>query len=273
MKAIKKIMTCVLAAAMTFGSSTAVFAAGSIQSAKPSVVVDPSHTDQYEVKDVTEGAQWQEIVSDTPEVAEAIENTNADPNADTLVSNLENSDSESAKEVAAEIKDKNMDMLTPFFDVDKSGDDVAMVDGKYSVTLSLPSLTDDVQSVQILHYSPVRKLWELVNATIDRANKTINGLFEDLSPMSILAVIVNSPAANNAAADTTAVTTGTTASAANTTAAAGTTGAASATTTTAVSNAAVTSPQTGVSTNYGAWIVAAIVLLGSAVVVSRKKRA
>ena len=61
-------------------------------------------------------------------------------------------------------------------------------EGMYEVTISVPSLTDELRNVQVLHYSTERSLWEIVDPTeIDMEEKTLTAEFEDLSPIAVIA--------------------------------------------------------------------------------------
>lgn len=238
MKAVKKLLTCVLSATLLFGSATSVFAADSKTAAEV----------KSETTGITVASDVSTVVSSIEktdkQAADVITKTQQDPS--TLVANLKNADSQGAKEAAQKLEGKTI--LTPFFDIENSGDAVKGSDGKYSVTLSVPELTNEVQSVQILHYSTERGVWEVIDATFDLNAKTITGKFQDLSPATIAVVLKTKSSAGTAAnaAQTTAKT-------------------AAATTATA--------PVTGVSTNYVAWLVAALALAAAGAVMFRRKKA
>ena len=55
------------------------------------------------------------------------------------------------------------------------------------LTFNLPNLTRAATNVQILHYSLVRNLWELVPTEVNYDAKTVTGTFQDLSPVIIVA--------------------------------------------------------------------------------------
>ena len=112
------------------------------------------------------------------------------------------------------------EMVTPFFD--------------YVVTLSVPSLTKAMTDIQILHYSTVRNLFELITPTsVDYENKTITVVFEDLSPVAVIAKVDASKAADSTVG---------------------------------------TSPKTGVPSTWMLFFGAAVVLAGVSAVAYRKER-
>lgn len=126
---------------------------------------------------------------------------------------------EQVQELAAELEGK--DMVTPFFDLEPINGGIQDEDGKYIFTLSVPSLTEAMTNVKLLHYSTARKLWEVVAPEdVDYGSKQITAKFEDFSPVAVIAEVDE----------------------------------------TAADNAEGTSPQTGVTSGWTMWIVAAAVL-------------
>lgn len=82
-------------------------------------------------------------------------------------------------------------MVSPFFDLKPVNGGIKNEEGKYVVTISVPSLTKAMTDVQILHYSTVRNLFELITPTsVDYEGKTITAVFEDLSPVAIIAKLM-----------------------------------------------------------------------------------
>ena len=63
-------------------------------------------------------------------------------------------------EVSEQLADK--EFLTGFFDLVPEDGVELNADGKYEVTLSVPALTENTAEVQVLHYSTVRGLWEVI---------------------------------------------------------------------------------------------------------------
>ena len=126
------------------------------------------------------------------------------------------------------------EMVTPFFDLKPENGGIKNEEGKYVVTLSVPSLTKAMTDIQILHYSTVRNLFELITPTsVDYENKTITVVFEDLSPVAVIAKVDASKAADSTVG---------------------------------------TSPKTGVPSTWMLFFGAAVVLAGASAVAYRKER-
>ena len=126
------------------------------------------------------------------------------------------------------------EMVTPFFDLKPENGGIKNEEGKYVVTLSVPSLTKAMTDIQILHYSTVRNLFELITPTsVDYENKTITVVFEDLSPVAVIAKVDASKAADSTVG---------------------------------------TSPKTGVPSTWMLFFGAAVVLAGVSAVAYRKER-
>ena len=114
------------------------------------------------------------------------------------------------------------EMVSPFFDLKPVNGGIKNEEGKYVVTISVPSLTKAMTDVQILHYSTVRNLFELITA-----------VFEDLSPVAIIAKVDASKAADSTVG---------------------------------------TSPKTGVPSTWMVFFGAAVILAGVSAVAYRKER-
>lgn len=142
---------------------------------------------------------------------------------------------ELAPELAKELEGKSL--ITKFFDLEPINGGIRTEDGKYKVTLSVPALTEALTNVRLLHYSTERNLWEIVTPTdVNYKNKQITAEFIDLSPVAVIADVDESRTEGN---DTTG---------------------------------SGTSPKTGVSSDWGMYMGAAVLLLGTAVVVMRKTK-
>ena len=108
---------------------------------------------------------------------------------------------EEAPELAADLEDKSM--ITPFFDLIAVNGGVKDADGNYVVTLSVPTLTEAVTDVKVLHYSTVRNVWEVITpSNVDYENKALTAAFQDLSPVAVIGNVDESKVNN---ADTAAV--------------------------------------------------------------------
>lgn len=216
----KRLFGAFLAAALVLTQAVTVFAAGSRTA---DVALPGDSASYYEVAEATEEVFAASGVTDDA-VLSKIMAVNA--STETL-----QSVAELAPELEADLADK--DMLTPFFDLVPVNGGI-QENGMYVVTLSVPTLTEGMTDVRLLHYSTERSLWEIVEPTdVDYAAQTITAEFEDLSPV---AVIANTD--NAAAADT----------------------------------ATGTSPQTGMSSSWMLWLGAAVVLAAAGAVTYRKAR-
>lgn len=216
----KRLFGTFLAAALVLTQAVTVFAAGSRTA---DVALPGDSASYYEVAEATEEVFAASGVTDDA-VLSKIMAVNA--STETL-----QSVAELAPELEADLADK--DMLTPFFDLVPVNGGI-QENGMYVVTLSVPTLTEGMTDVRLLHYSTERSLWEIVEPTdVDYAAQTITAELEDLSPV---AVIANTD--NAAAADT----------------------------------ATGTSPQTGMSSSWMLWLGAAVVLAAAGAVTYRKAR-
>lgn len=217
----KRLFGTFLAAALILTQAVTAFAAGSRTA---DVALTGDSASYYEVTEASEEVFSQNGVSDAA-VLTKIMAVNAGTETLQSVTDL-------APELEETLSDK--EMITPFFDLIPINDGVQTDDGKYLVTLSVPTLTEGMSDVLLLHYSTVRSVWEIVEPTnVDYASQTITAEFEDLSPV---AVIANTD--NAAAADT----------------------------------ATGTSPQTGMSSSWMVWLGAAVVLAAAGAVTYRKAR-
>ncbi len=217
----KRLFGTFLAAALILTQAVTAFAAGSRTA---DVALPGDSASYYEVAEATEEVFTESGVTDDAVLAKIMA-VNAGSETLQSVADL-------APELEADLADK--DMLTPFFDLVPINGGIQTDDGKYLVTLSVPTLTEGMTDVLLLHYSTVRSVWEIVEPTnVDYASQEITAEFEDLSPV---AVIANTD--NAAAADT----------------------------------ATGTSPQTGMSYGWMVWLGAAVVLAAAGAVTYRKAR-
>ena len=212
----KRLFGTFLAAALVLTQAVTAFAAGSKTA---DVAVAGDSVGYYQVSEASEAVFKQNGVTDDA-VLELIMAVNAGSKT------LQDTD------LADMLADK--EMITPFFDLIPINGGIQTDDGKYLVTLSVPTLTEGMTDVMLIHYSTVRSVWEIVEPTnVDYASHEITAEFEDLSPV---AVIANTD--NAAAADT----------------------------------ATGTSPQTGMSSSWMVWLGAAVVLAAAGAVTYRKAR-
>lgn len=199
MKVTKKILAGLLAASMVVSSAT-VWAAGSRTN---NVTLPEESTGKYVIADdIKETPSYKALAEKSPEVVSLIDEVNAGTaDAVSFVESMkevlaDETLSEEAKasveNVISVMEEKNLDFVTGFFDLDLEED--AEVEknenGNYDVTLAVPSMTDTMTDINLLHYSTVRELWEVIEVeaeNIDVENKTIKAEFIDFSPVAIIA--------------------------------------------------------------------------------------
>ena len=243
----KRILGTILAAALVVTSAVSVFAAGS-RTTQVTLVGESAAS--YQVSEGTEEnfATAQEAA---PKVVEKILQVNEGTlTLPTLVQQLKeivanttegqtelNMTEEEVDALAQEVEGKSM--VTQFFDLIPINGGVQTEDGKYIATISVPSLTEAMTNVKILHFSTERLVWEIIEPTdVNYTNKQITAEFQDLSPVTVIADVDESKAAET---DTTG------------------TGIA---------------PKTGVDSTWGVYAAGAVVLLGAAgamFVIGRKR--
>lgn len=220
----KKIFGTILAAALLVTNVVTAFAAGSREANLPSLTNDMAG--RYEIVSITEES-FPELKESAPEVLETIMKVNSKEATLDAIAKI-------APDIAPQLEGKSL--LGDIFDL-REIDAEKNANGKFEVTISVPTLTEAVSEVAVLHYSTVRGLWEIIEPkNVDKVNKTVTAEFEDLSPVAVIAKI-NTAATTGDAAGTTA------------------TG---------------TSPKTGVSSDWMMWIAAAVVLGAAGTAVYRR---
>lgn len=176
----KKIFGTILAAALVVAQTVTVFAAGSkVAEASPA----GDSVGKYEFTAIT-ADNFQDLAESAPDVKSLIDSINAGTESIQAVA-----------EQAPDLADK--EMLTPIFDLQPINGGIQTEDGKYLVTMSVPTLTEEMTDVLLLHYSTVKSVWEIVTPSdVDYSNKEITAEFEDLSPVAVIAKVDASSAAD-----------------------------------------------------------------------------
>ncbi|HIW50028.1 MAG TPA: PqqD family peptide modification chaperone [Candidatus Blautia intestinavium] len=193
MKLRKRIMACTLAAAMLLGSATGVYAEGS--RTNDLTVTDVSAQEYQITGKIEESDSYKELKETAPDIVEIIDQVNDGTveMADFVTKLTEEADAltdETAKKDLEKVIEtlRTKDFVTGFVDLIALEAAEKNEEGMYEVTISVPSLTDELRNVQVLHYSTERSLWEIVDPTeIDMEEKTLTAEFEDLSPIAVIA--------------------------------------------------------------------------------------
>lgn len=181
----KKLFGTLLAAALVLTQAVSVFAAGSRTA---DVALAGDSASYYKVTEASEEVFRANGVEDDAVLAMLTA-----VNAGTKT--IQDLAAELAPELADELADKTM--ITPFFDLVPVNGGIKTDDGKYVVTISVPTLTEGMTDVKLLHYSTERKLWEIVEPTkVDYASQEITAEFIDLSPVAVIANTDNAAAAD-----------------------------------------------------------------------------
>lgn len=210
----KRMIAGIITAATLLGTSAGVCMAAQEQEYKSKTTAATPSGDSIGKYVVTEKIEETEIYKalkeEVPEVISLIDEVNEGIKdgkgfVETLKETVESIEDEEAKTsvetVIKEMEEKELDFVTGFFDLDLEKDAVVEKneDGKYGVTLEVPSLTESLENVNVLHYSTVRKYWEIIEPDeVDLKEKTLTAEFEDFSPVAIVAKINGEDAADAA---------------------------------------------------------------------------
>lgn len=194
MKLTKKIMACVVAAAVVVSSAMTVMAAGSISK--------NATAKGYKVEAVNENtAVYQEVVKTYEFLAPAVVDVNkGNYKMKDFIEAAKKEVSEgtkltdAAKENLTQIADKleGTEFVTAFYSLTEDADSDATIekDGdKYKVTLTVENLTKDLTGLKVLAYNAAKGEWEIVEIpadAIDLEHHTITITLEDISLFSII---------------------------------------------------------------------------------------
>lgn len=210
----KKLFGTILAAALVISQAVTAVAAGSVSG---QVALPEEYAGAYAITEATPES-FSDVQEAVPEVYEEIMAVNeGTTDLQTMIETL-------APELIQEIEDK--EMVTPFFDLKPINGGIQLEDGRYRVMLSVPILTQFMRDVRLLHYSVARGVWEIITPeNVDYTNRRIEAIFDDFSPVAVIANVDESAAAETVTGSTEG-----------------------------------TSPKTGMTGNWMTWVVAAVVL-------------
>lgn len=194
MKLKKRIMACVVAAAVVVTSAVTAMAAGSIDK--------NGKADGYKVEVVKEETPaYQEIKKTYEILPPAIVAVNKgtykmkDFIADMSKEAAQNANlTEAAKENLTQVAEKleGTEFVTAFYSLtedENSNVKIEKEDGKYKVTLTVENLTKDLTGLKVLAYNAAKGEWEIVEIpadAIDVENHTVTITLEDISLFSII---------------------------------------------------------------------------------------
>lgn len=222
----KRLFGTILAAALMVSQAVTAVAAGSVSG---QVALPDEYAGAYEITEATPES-FADVEAAAPEVYEQIMAVNEG------TTDLQTVIEELAPDLAPEVEGK--ETVTPFFDLKPINGGIQLEDGRYRVMLSVPILTQFMRDVRLLHYSVVRGVWEIITPeNVDYTNRRIEAIFDDLSPVAVIANVDESAAAE-----------------------------------TVTGSASGTSPKTGMTDGWMAWAGAAVVLAAAGVLTYRKAR-
>lgn len=195
MKIAKKFMALALAAVLSVGCAFGVSADGS---RTKDVTVVKEQSEIYEIIQKIEDTDgFKELKEEVPAIADAFEKVgkgemDMDGFVDVLKTLAEEETDEELKTAIEEVVEKldGKDFVTGFtqfkvLDFDKA---VKNEDGKYEVEFAVPSITDDMENIQLVCYNKESKEWTIVDPiNIDKENKTIKVALDDLCFFTIVA--------------------------------------------------------------------------------------
>ena len=201
MKLKKRIMACVVAAAVVVTSAVTAMAAGSIDK--------NGKADGYKVEVVNKDTPvYQEIKKTYEILPPAILAVNEgkykmkDFIADMIKEAGQNTKlTEAAKENLTQIAEKleGTEFVTAFYSLTEDENSDVKVekteDGKYKVTLTVQNLTKDLKGLKVLAYNAAKGEWEIVEIPADAINLEDHTVTITLEDISLFSIISDDPAA------------------------------------------------------------------------------
>lgn len=212
MKIAKKFMALALAAVLSVGCAFGVSADGS-RTKDITVTKTNELSEIYEIVQKIEDTEgFKELKETVPAVADAFKKVSEGKMdlkgfIDVLKTLAEEATDETVKAAIEEVIEKldGKDFVTGFvqFRVKDLERAEKNADGKYEVEISVPSITDEMENIQLLCYNKETEEWTVIDPiNIDKENKTIKVALDDLCYFAII-----SDAKTDAAEDTTEDTT------------------------------------------------------------------
>lgn len=195
MKIAKKFMALALAAVLSVGCAFGVSADGS---RTKDVTVSQEQSQIYEIIQKIEDTEgFKDLQQKYPTIAEAFQKVGEGKMdmpefIDALKALATDEKDETLKAKLEEVIEKldGKDFVTGFtqFKVLDATRAEKNADGKYEVEISIPSITDDMENIQLLCYNAEKNEWSVVDPiSVDKENKTLKVALDDLCYFSVIA--------------------------------------------------------------------------------------
>lgn len=195
MKIAKKFMALALAAVLSVGCAFCVSADGS---RTKDVAVSQEQSQIYEIIQKIEDTEGvKDLQQKYPTIAEAFQKVGEGKMdmpefIDVLKALATDEKDETLKAKLEEVIEKldGKDFVTGFtqFKVLDATRAEKNADGKYEVEISIPSITDDMENIQLLCYNAEKNEWSVVDPiSVDKENKTLKVALDDLCYFSVIA--------------------------------------------------------------------------------------
>ena len=197
MKMAKKFMALALAVVLSVGCAFCVSADGS---RTKNITVSQEQSKIYEVlQKIEETDGFKELKEEYPEIAEVLQKVGEGKMdmkefIDFLKTLATEEKDETRKAKLEDVIEKleKKEFVTGFvqfkvLDFDKAVKSAEDED-KYEVDLSVPSITDEIENIQLLCYNKEKNEWSIAEPiSVDKKNKTIKVALEDLCYFAIIA--------------------------------------------------------------------------------------
>lgn len=197
MKMAKKFMALALAVVLSVGCAFCVSADGS---RTKNITVSQEQSKIYEVlQKIEETDGFKELKEEYPEIAEVLQKVgegkmDMEGFIDFLKTLAAEEKDETRKAKLEDVIEKleKKEFVTGFvqfkvLDFDKAVKSAEDED-KYEVDLSVPSITDEMENIQLLCYNKEKNEWSIAEPiSVDKKNKTIKVALEDLCYFAIIA--------------------------------------------------------------------------------------